>query len=321
VIVEAVVDGSAGLGWTYSTAAAKTVVDDIFAPALVGKSLPEVRNAWEAMHRAARNIGTRGLVMQALSAVDIALWDATAKAQCTPLTELFHANREAVPVYGSGGFTSMTSAQLDHQLDDWLSRGCTAVKIKIGEAWGTNVERDLARVRQARRRVGRDVQVFVDANGAYTRALARGVGAALYELGVSWFEEPVTSDDPDGLAMLRHQLRCDVAAGEYVSDVVDASVLIPAVDCLQLDVTRCGGYTGFLRCAALARRAGKQVSGHCAPALHAPVVVAVPNLRHVELFADHERLEPELVDGAPIVKDGLLHPNDAPGHGYTLRAA
>jgi L-alanine-DL-glutamate epimerase-like enolase superfamily enzyme len=223
--------------------------------------------------------------------------------------------------YGSGGFTSLSAAQLDVQVDDWLARGCQAVKIKIGENWGTNVDRDLARVRQVVRRIGRGVQMFVDANGAYNRALARAVGSALYELGVTWFEEPVTSDDPDGLAMLRHQLHCDVAAGEYISDAVDAAALIPAVDCLQLDVTRCGGYTGFLRLSALARRSGKDVSAHCAPSLTAPVAVAVPNLRHVEVFVDHERLEPDLVEGALRIEDGVLRPHDVPGHGYTLRPA
>jgi len=105
----------------------------------------------------------------------------------------------------------------------------------------------------------------------------------------------------------------------YVADVFDAARLTPAVDCLQLDVTRCGGYTGWLRCADLAKAAGLQVSAHCAPSLHAPVAAAVPWLRHVEWFVDHARLEPELVDGAPSVVAGLLDVPDSPGHGMTLR--
>jgi len=137
---------------------------------------------------------------------------------------------------------------------------------------------------------------------------------------VIWFEEPVSSDDLAGLDELRAQLRCDVAAGEYVADGYEAARLLPVVDCLQLDVTRCGGYTGWLHAAGLALAHNRQVSGHCAPALHAPVAAAVPHLRHVEWFADHARLEPLLVDGCPPVRDGALQlVNDRPGHGMTLR--
>jgi L-alanine-DL-glutamate epimerase-like enolase superfamily enzyme len=141
----------------------------------------------------------------------------------------------------------------------------------------------------------------------------------LDELGVTWFEEPVSSDDTAGLANLRAALRCDIAAGEYAADVYDIRALLPVVDCLQLDVTRCGGYTGWLRGAALAAAQNLDVSGHCAPALHAPVAAAVANLRHVEWFVDHVRLESLLVDGAPAAEQGALHPDlDAVGHGMTI---
>jgi L-alanine-DL-glutamate epimerase-like enolase superfamily enzyme len=94
---------------------------------------------------------------------------------------------------------------------------------------------------------------------------------------------------------------------------------LPVLDCLQLDVTRCGGYTGWLRGAALAQARNRQVSAHCAPSLHAPVAAAVPNLRHVEWFADHARLEPLLFEGIPSVRDGALHlDQDRSGHGMSL---
>ena len=91
------------------------------------------------------------------------------------------------------------------------------------------------------------------------------------------------------------------------SDSYDAAWLAPAVDCLQLDVTRCGGYTGWQQAAAVAAAHNLQVSGHCAPALHAPIAAAIPNLRHVEYFIDHARLEPLLVEGTPAVAGGKLH--------------
>jgi L-alanine-DL-glutamate epimerase-like enolase superfamily enzyme len=320
VTVEVDAGGQTGLGWTYSSPAAATLIDGELAKALDGRDASDVPGAWTAMHRAGRNLGTRGLFAQALSAVDIALWDLKARLLDLPLADLFGRMRDRVPVYGSGGFTTFDDAQLTEQVEGWQAAGCTAMKIKIGESWGTRVERDLERISRLRELAGDDAELMVDANGGYSPGQARRVGAVLDELGVVWFEEPVSSDDVPALELLRGVLRCDIAAGEYVSDVRDASRLIPGVDCLQLDATRCGGYTGWLRCAALAQAAGLQVSGHCAPALHAPVASSVPRLRHVEWFADHARLEPLLADGVPPVVDGAMIPGSAPGHGMTLSA-
>lgn len=319
VAVEAYVDGRAGLGWTYSTAAAAAIIGDHLAGAVEDLDPMDVPRCAEAMRRACRNLGSRGLAAQAISAVDIALWDLKARLLDVSLAALFGRAREAVPVYGSGGFTTMDDAALRAEVTRWLAAGCTAMKIKIGEAWGRRVGRDLARVRQLRDVAGDDVTLMVDANGGYTRGQARRVGAVLDELGVAWFEEPVSSDDVEGLAAVRDALRCDVAAGEYAADVYEAARLCPAVDCLQLDVTRCGGYTGFLRGSAVAAAHNLDVSAHCAPSLHAPVAVAVPNCRHVEWFADHVRLEPVLADGAPPMQGGMLRPGDGPGHGMALR--
>jgi L-alanine-DL-glutamate epimerase-like enolase superfamily enzyme len=319
VAVEAYADDRTGLGWTYSTAAAAGIVDDHLAGAVEGLDPMDVPRCAEAMRRACRNLGSRGLVAQAISAVDIALWDLKARLLDVSLAALFGRAREAAPVYGSGGFTTMDDTALDAEVSRWLAAGCTAMKIKIGEAWGQNVARDLARVRLLRDTAGDDVTLMVDANGGYTRGQARRVGAALDELGVAWFEEPVSSDDLEGLAAVRDALRCDVTAGEYAGDVYEAARLCPVVDCLQLDVTRCGGYTGFLRASAVAAAHNLDVSAHCAPALHAPIAVAVPNFRHIEWFADHARLEPVLADGVPQVHGGMLRPGGRLGHGMALR--
>jgi L-alanine-DL-glutamate epimerase-like enolase superfamily enzyme len=302
-----------GLGWTYSTAAAARVITDHLAPAITGRDLMDTP--------ACRNLGTRGLVMQAISAVDIALWDLKARALDVPLAALFGRARDTVPVYGSGGFTTLTDAELADQVHGWAAAGCTAMKIKIGQCWGTEIDRDIARVNTFRDLAGTGVDLMVDANGGYPAGQARRVGATLDRLGVVWFEEPVSSDDLTGLAAVRAAVRCDVAAGEYAADLYDLIRLCPVVDCLQLDVTRCGGYTGWLRGAAVAQAHNLQISAHCAPALHAPVAAAVPNLRHVEWFVDHARLEPLLVDGAPTVRHGALHLSDhTPGHGMTIAA-
>lgn len=319
VAVEVDAAGRTGLGWTYSSGAAAAVIDGELAGVVTGRDAFDVAGLAEAMHRAGRNLGTRGLFAQAQSAVDIALWDLKARLLDVPLADLFGRVRDRVPVYGSGGFTTYSDAQLTEQVEGWRKAGCPAMKIKIGESWGQRPQRDLERVGRLRELAGSDVDLMVDANGGYSPGQARRIGGLLDELGVVWFEEPVSSDDLDELGQLRLRLGCDVAAGEYVADVREAARLIPVVDCLQLDVTRCGGYTGWFRCASLAAAAGLQVSGHCAPSLHAPVAAALPELRHVEWFADHARLEPLLVDGAPPVEDGALLVPDAPGHGMTLR--
>jgi L-alanine-DL-glutamate epimerase-like enolase superfamily enzyme len=236
-----------------------------------------------------------------------------------PLPQLFGTTRESVPIYGSGGFTSLDADQLAAQVESWTAAGCTAMKIKIAESWGQHVDRDLVRVSQLAELAGPAVDLMVDANGGYTTGQARRVGAALDDMGVIWFEEPVSSDDLQGLAAVRNAVRCDVAAGEYSADSYDAARLAPFVDCLQLDATRCGGYTGFRRAAAIAAVHNLQVSAHCAPALHTPVAASTPNLRHIEYFIDHARLEPLLLDGTPAVSGGVLHPDPrSPGHGMTI---
>lgn len=319
VVVEVHADSGSGLGWTYSSPAASAVIRDHLAGTLHHADPTDIPGAWEAMRRACRNIGTRGLVAQAISALDIALWDLKARLLDVPLVALLGRARDTVPVYGSGGFTTLDDDGLAAAVEGWAAAGCTSMKIKIGESWGTAVPRDLHRVRRLRELAGDGVALMVDANGGYSRGVARRVGAELDALGVVWFEEPVSSDDVEGLRAVREAVRCDVAAGEYAADVYEAALLCPAVDCLQLDATRCGGYTGFLRGAAIAASHNLDVSAHCAPALHAPVTAAVPNLRHVEWFADHARLEPLLADGVPAVRDGVMRPNDAPGHGLALR--
>jgi L-alanine-DL-glutamate epimerase-like enolase superfamily enzyme len=312
--------GTTGLGWTYSSPAAAAVIEHHLADAVRGRDAADIDGGWSAMHRACRNLGTKGLVMQAISAVDMAWWDLKARLLDVSLVTLFGRCRDDVPIYGSGGFTTLSDDQLAEQVGWWKSVGATSMKIKIGESWGQRIDRDLARVAQLRELAGDGVELMVDANGGYSVGEAVRVGAALDDLGVVWFEEPVSSDDTEGLGVVRAALRCDVTAGEYAADVYEMRALLPAVDCIQLDATRCGGYTGWLRGAALAQSHNLQVSAHCAPSLHAHVCAAVPNLRHVEWFADHARLEPELVDGIPPVHDGALHPDPSrPGNGMTLR--
>ena len=158
VTAEVVAGGRTGLGWTYSAPAAAALVDGELASAVRGLDALDVPGAWAAMHRAGRNLGTRGLYAQALSAVDIALWDLKARLLETPLADVFGRMRDRVPVYGSGGFTTFDDAQLTAQVEGWQAAGCTAMKIKIGESWGDEARarpaagEPVARARRRRRR-------------------------------------------------------------------------------------------------------------------------------------------------------------------------
>jgi L-alanine-DL-glutamate epimerase-like enolase superfamily enzyme len=325
VLVRADAGDQTGIGWTYGSPAAEPLVTGILADAVRGRSALDVPASNEAMSRAVRNIGREGVAATAISAVDIALWDLKARLLDCPLASLVGRARETVPIYGSGGFTSYDDDRTREQLTGWVSKQqIPRVKIKIGESWGTSERRDLHRVELARDVIGDGTELYVDANGGYNRAQAVRVAGQLDGYGVTWFEEPVSSQDLAGLAMIRAQIRPDVAAGEYSWTLADSARLVDAgaVDCLQADVTRCGGITGFLAAASVAAARGLQVSGHCAPNLHAHVGICVPNLRHVEYFHDHQRIERMLFDGALSPDGGELTPDpDRPGLGLDFRAA
>ncbi len=324
VLVTARAGGQRGIGWSYTAAAAAALVTGILSGVVAGRDAMDVPGANEAMARALRNVGRPGLGAMALSAADIALWDLKARLLGCPVAGLIGRARHDVPVYGSGGFTTYDEARTREQLTGWVGKDrIPRVKIKIGESWGGNEPRDLARVALAREVIGPDAELYVDANGGYSAGQAVRVARQMDNFGVTWFEEPVSSQDLAGLAAVRRQVRPDVTAGEYSWSLADSARLLEAgaVDCLQLDVTRCGGITEFLRGAALAAAHNVQVSGHCAPNLHAHVGVAVPNLRHLEYFHDHQRIERMFFDGALDPEGGTLTPDPGrPGLGLELRS-
>lgn len=314
-----------GLGYTYAPAATAGIVKDLLADVVTGSPAFDVPRMNEAMHRAVRNAGLPGVAAQAIAAVDIALWDAKARLLSLPLVDLLGAARDAVPVYGSGGFTTYDDDQQARQLRGWVEdEGIPRVKIKIAESWGSHEDRDRRRVAKARAAIGDATDLYVDANGGYSAKQAVRVGRGLADEGVTWFEEPVSSDHLINLAAIRDQLTVDVAAGEYgyTLSYFEHMLAAGAVDCLQADVTRCGGITIWLRAASLAQARGIDVSGHCAPHAHVHAAASVPNLRHLEWFHDHVRIERLLFDGALDPTGGSISPgaDDAPGLGLALNS-
>jgi L-alanine-DL-glutamate epimerase-like enolase superfamily enzyme len=314
VVVTVDSDGARGVGWTYAPPSCAAVVRDLFADVVADADAMSVSACWQAMVTALRNSSRPGLAGYALSAVDVALWDLKARLLGVP--------RASVPVYGSGGFTTYSDEQLTRQLRGWaVDEDISRVKIKIGQDHGSSVMRDRDRIRLARDVVGPDAELYVDANGAYGAKQAVRLMRDVADAQVTWFEEPVSSDDLAGLRSVRRAVDADVAAGEYGGDVTyfRRMCAADADDCLQADATRCGGYTEWLRVAAVAAAHHLELSAHCAPHLHAPVAAAIPNLRHVEWFHDHVRVERLIFDGTLDPHGGVLCPNaQRIGHGLAV---
>jgi L-alanine-DL-glutamate epimerase-like enolase superfamily enzyme len=321
VVVEAHAGGKKGLGYTYCDAAAAEVVSSQLAGAVEGEDVMDVRAAWLRMGAQVRNAGRPGIGFCAVSAVDQALWDLKARLLDVSLVVLLGAAHDDVPIYGSGGFTSYSIGRLCEQLGGWAAAGIPRVKMKLGR----EPEQDPVRLDAAREAIGDDVELYVDANGAFARKEALAWAERYAESwDVKWFEEPVSSDDLEGLRQIRDEAPAglEIAAGEYAYLPSDFRNLVGCVDCLQADVTRCGGITGLLSASGLANAHSIDVSAHCAPAISAHAFCAVERRRHLEYFHDHVRLEGMLFDGVPEPEDGVLRPDRSrPGNGLELKRA
>ncbi len=323
ILVEASGGGERGLGYTYGDISAATLIESKLAGVVGGHDVMDVQGAWAAMTDSLRNAGRPGVGSMAISAVDVALWDLKARLLEVPLATLLGRFHESVPIYGSGGFTSYTIERLQDQLSGWVEQGIPRVKMKVGR----EPAKDPDRVRAAREAIGDDTELMVDANGAYTtRKEALFYAARFAELNVTWFEEPISSDDLDGLRLVRDRgpAGLNIAAGEYGWDLFYYQRMLEAeaVDILQADVTRCGGVTDLLRIDALCKARSIPFSAHCAPQIHAHACCAMETLLHCEYFHDHSRIEKMLFDGVLEPEGGVLAPDPSrPGLGIEFKRA
>lgn len=319
VVVQVLCAGERGIGYSYATPAAGALICQSLAPVLEGMSPFDTSACWKLLVAALRNLGTSGIGMLAVSALDTALWDLKAKLLGVSLLDLLGAARGAIPIYGSGGFTSYSIDELQRQLGGWAGQGIPRVKMKVGR----DPEADPERVAQARQAIGGRTELYVDANGGYCLKQALGLAERFAALGVSWFEEPVQHQDFAGLRLLRERVPAamEIASGEYGFELDYYHRLLQAgsVDVVQADATRCG-ITGFLQVAALCAAYRLPLSSHCAPSLHLPLCCAVEPARHLEYFHDHVRIEQHLFEGTPEPVGGELAPDRGrSGLGLSLR--
>ena len=322
VVVDLAAGGERGLGYTYADTSTATLIRDHLKEIVVGRDALSINGAWDAMVHSIRNLGRPGICSMAISAIDTALWDLKARLLGLPLVSLFGQARAAMPIYGSGGFTSYSVDKLQKQLGGWVRQGIPRVKMKIGR----DAKMDVERVAAAGEAIGQNADLFVDANGAYSCKQALALAEEFSDYGVTWFEEPISSDDLEGLRLIRDRAPggMEIAAGEYGYDIDYFRRMLEAgaVDVCQADATRCAGFTGFFQVAALCDANHISLSAHCAPALHLHIGCAASCFRHAEYFFDHGRIERMLFDGVLDPVDGALRPDlSRAGHGLELKRA
>jgi L-alanine-DL-glutamate epimerase-like enolase superfamily enzyme len=322
VLVHASAADKVGLGYTYADIPTANLIKDMLIPLVQGKSAMDVPARWAEMRHAIRNLGRPGICSMAIAAVDAAIWDLKASLLDLPLLSLLGAAQPTAQVYGSGGFTSYSVEQLQRQLGGWVDQGIKAVKMKIGR----RPDEDFARVKAARQSIGSNAALYVDANGAYSRKQALEMAQKFNDAGVTWFEEPVISDDLEGLRLIRDRAPAgmDIAAGEYGYDVGYFKRMLDAgaVDVQQADASRCAGISEFLRVGALCDAANLPMSAHTSPSLHLHPCCSLSRLRNIEYFHDHVRIENIFFEGVITPKDGQLQPDlSRPGMGLELKKA
>jgi L-alanine-DL-glutamate epimerase-like enolase superfamily enzyme len=320
VLVRVEAAGASGLGFSYASESAAALITQTLREYVVRSDAMDVAHAYQIMTQQVRNVGRPGIASTAISAVDIALWDLKAKLLGLPLVKLLGQVRRGIEAYGSGGFTSYADKRLQEQLGGWAREGFKAVKMKIGR----EPKRDPQRVTLARQAIGPTTELFVDANGAFHPSEAIASAETFADSAVTWFEEPVSSDDLEGLRRVRERAPggMRITAGEYGYDSIYFNRMLQAgaVDVLQADATRCGGVSGFLQAAALCDAYQVPLSAHTAPSVHQHLCCACSRGVNVEYFYDHARIESMFFDGAARVVEGQLRPDlSRPGLGLELR--
>ncbi len=314
---------------------------------ILGQDPFKVEKLWSMMATRAHQRGRRGMLMMAISGIDIALWDIIGQATNTPLYRLLGGYRDTLPAYASAGFYARdkNAQALAEEVGGYAARGFRCVKIKVGrqseallnplhdmpaEDYATvSFEEDVERVRAARAAIGPNVKLAMDANNAFTPSLALKFMRAVEDQDIYWFEEPVATDDIDGSALVAHQVTTPVSGYETETGLPGFRELITrhAVDIVQPDVIWSGGITECRKIAALAQAYGMPVIPHVFSSAVSSIanmhfIASIPNGSWLEFDQNPNALRSELFE-EPIMPDGdgNVRLPDRPGLGVTLNGA
>ncbi len=316
--------GSAGaIGHVYTT-----LINTVFANLLVGEDPFAIERLWEKIFRYSTRWGRRGIAVQCLSIIDIALWDMKAKRANVPLWKLLGGPvRDRIPVYANTAHQLPPDA-LAKKAASYVGMGFKAVKIR-GSATAVSTEEATARVKAVREAIGPDVKLLVDVNGTWDVETAITMLRRWEPYRIYWLEEPVHPDDIPGYVQVHRvarQLGVNIAGGEQHATVHDFRQLLQqdAVDIVQPDCAVVGGITEFLRVAHLAQTQSVRISPHTLQHVHNHMVAAVPGTMWVEFFMEDNplrtlevRLFPKPRE-ATLARDGMLDLPQAPGLGVEM---
>jgi len=322
-------DGHEGIGFCYVGSAggdiAKVAVEQLLAPKLIGQNSHRSEGLWMDMYNESILQGRAGAVMRGISILDTAIWDLNARSVGLPLHHYLGAVVEdRVPAYASGGYylDGKTPAKLGKEMESYVKQGFKAVKMKVGRLSPSEEE---ARVKAARKAIGEDVLLTLDANNAWRDLPTALEYVRRFEAyNPYWIEEPFSPDAIDLHAALARQTKINVATGEMEAGRWRFRELIDAggVAILQSDAAVCGGITEWRRISAYADLKGLTVCPHWMHDLHAPLVAATPNARFVEFFLDDQVLNlRRLFNKQLTFKNGDLILHKTPGLGFEFDEA
>ncbi|MGB4148376.1 MAG: mandelate racemase/muconate lactonizing enzyme family protein, partial [Tepidanaerobacteraceae bacterium] len=312
-----------GVGITYHEVGGEAIAEFInkaVAPKLIGRNPMETEVLWNEIFHYMRGVGRKGLAFCAYSAVDIALWDLKGKIFEMPLYQLLGGTKRDIPIYASGGWTSYSLDELVEEAENMVKAGYNKIKVKVGVEGGTNPDEDVRRIQAVREAVGPDIGIAIDANNVWPASIAVQFANRIRDLNIIFFEEPVLADDIPGLAQFKRGTDIPLATGEheYTKYGVRDLILGDAVDIVQCDITRCGGYTEMLKICAITQAWNLPLAPHGMELMHMHLLSAIPNGMFLEKLFMFEEVNQLVFKNPPTPKNGYLEIPDLPGLGLEL---